>query len=136
MGSFTFAAALAAATLTFVCHSGTLRHAAPTFDDGPALLNNPVVNGQLDGEFLAALWERDFWGAPLTGSAWTHRSFRPLTTALWRGAFLASATTEGALRGLHRVNVALHSLCAALVVPVTGRLLGRGRELARQIPHW
>ena len=53
-----------------------------TYDDIFAILKNPVVSGDAG---LGKVMELDFWGYQLNGGdGWSHKSWRPMTTLLWR----------------------------------------------------
>ena len=76
-------------------------------DDAPALLRNPVVNGE------APLWQaftRAYWGEPLGGDAWSS-SYRPLTTLSYAIEHRLTASAW-----LHRgVNLVIYGATCALV---------------------
>jgi Domain of unknown function (DUF1736) len=81
-------------------------------DEFPAIVRNPLVTGELP---VKALLTHDFWGAHL----WeveraTHKSFRPLTTGLYRLlAWFGGTVYQGFYFRL--LGCIVHSLCSLLV---------------------
>jgi tetratricopeptide (TPR) repeat protein len=91
------------------------------FDDGPAVLRNPVVTGQLP---LWHAFTRDFWGLTAQGSVGTYRPFAVLALGLeWR-------LGGGASWVLHLGNVLWHGATIACFFLVFAPLVGRRRAAA------
>jgi protein O-mannosyl-transferase len=88
------------------------------FDDKGALLKNKDVAAENP---WSDLWKHDFWGTDILSDS-SHKSFRPLTVMTYRANFEAAGGKFRA-RGFHVVNVALHALVSALLVPVAEPVL-------------
>jgi len=85
------------------------------FDDVPALLENPVVNGERP---FAEVWTRDFWGKPPERSI---GSYRPVAL----GSLAVDARLFGLTPGpFHAINWVLHALVTGLVMLAGRRLVG------------
>ncbi len=85
------------------------------FDDVPALIENPVVNGERP---ISEAWTRDFWGKPPDRSIGSYRPVALMSLAL-------DARVFGLRPGpFHMVNWAWHALVTALLLWVGRRLAG------------
>ncbi|MGE0481954.1 MAG: hypothetical protein AB7Q17_15945, partial [Phycisphaerae bacterium] len=110
-----------AALVGACCYLNTLSHGF-TYDDGPIVQRNPVIRSLANAE---AIWLSDWWGAATRAELdlddpRRDRLYRPLTLFTFA---LQYALHGLAPAGFHAVNVALHALCAALVVAFVRRLL-------------
>lgn len=85
------------------------------FDDVPALLENPVVNGERP---LVEAWTRDFWGKPPERSIGSYRPVALLSLAIDARVFGRSPGP------FHAINWIWHALVTGLVLLVGRRLVG------------
>lgn len=97
-----------------------------TYDDFFAVLGNPVVTDPTIP--LSSILSRDFWGNSMEASSvWTHRSWRPLPTFLYRTvwSFFAYAQDDGERAGwvLHIINILAHAVNSSMVFVATKSLL-------------
>jgi len=82
-----------------------------TLDDTPAIKFNPDLREE---EPIRELFFHDYWGKPLNHSM-SHKSYRPLVVLTFRAQY---ALHEQNPVPYHVVNVLLHALVSALVVPL------------------
>ena len=66
--------------VSFVCYANGLKGDF-VHDDIPAVLRNSDVNGE--SSCVLSILRNDFWGTPLKSQR-SHKSYRPLTTLLFR----------------------------------------------------
>ena len=109
--------ALVPAVLSFCIYLPTLTYKY-TYDDSFSILANPVVSNP--NMPLSSIMYRDFWGNVMEdntdGEGWTHRSWRPIPTLIYRFVFQwadynsTGAAAAAAAPILHTVNVILHSV--------------------------
>lgn len=96
------------AVLSLLLYGNTLWHDW-TFDDYAAITRNPVVTGDVGwGQLLV----RDFWGTS-TRSTLSHKSYRPLTSALYRILWLIGPSSAPVF---HVVIVVLNAVVSAAAV--------------------
>lgn len=78
------------------------------YDDHHAIVHNPDVRGECT---LMDILYHDFWGT-LLDSDMSHKSWRPLTTLLFRGLYSISCMSATLF---HILPVVLNSVCCVLV---------------------
>lgn len=99
-------------------HLGALKNDF-VFDDVPAIVENPLVDGSSD----ASAFTSNFWGARRGFEHVT--TYRPLTTLSFR---LTHALFGPGPTAFHSTNLVLHALVSALVVGLLWTWFGRMRE--------
>ena len=94
-----------------------------TYDDYFAIVLNPMV--RRDETKLSEVFRRDFWGNLMDrDGTWTHKSWRPLPTLLYRFAWSWCDGDHAELQYcLHVMNVLVNALVSGLVVLATHKLL-------------
>ncbi|CAE7360695.1 TMTC3 [Symbiodinium sp. CCMP2592] len=96
------------------------------YDDTYAIVQNPDVYSSSP---MANLLKNDFWGFPLQSEK-SHKSFRPLTTLTFRVQMTQMANTadKQAANVMHRINVILHGINTALLIPLYRKFGFSGKE--------
>ena len=77
-----------------------------TFDDKVVIVDNPLMRSP-----LSALLSHDFWGVPLDGSRWTHKSWRPLTTLSFRLQYFVGGLEPFGVICISNFPMTLASIC-------------------------
>jgi hypothetical protein len=102
-----------------------LLHGDFVYDDGGTITNNDIVTGERN---LSDVWIYDFWGEYPLVHPKSHKSWRPLTTLSFHINFVYFGGRDPF--GYHIVNVLLHAVVSALVVPAVFLSLDRGAGAA------
>ena len=96
------------------------------YDDKAAILQNPVVLGQVP---LDRVWAVDFWGVNEVASPASHKSWRPLVTLTYCANYFLHGPDPF---GYHVVNCGLHAAVTVVVLPAMRAALGDCRPHASQ----
>ena len=96
------------------------------YDDTYAIVQNPDVYSSSP---MANLLKNDFWGFPLQSEK-SHKSFRPLTTLTFRIQMsqMGNTADKQAANMMHRINVILHGINTALLIPLYRKFGFSGKE--------
>ncbi|MFT7623797.1 MAG: hypothetical protein ACI9WU_002982, partial [Myxococcota bacterium] len=101
--------------LAVLIHLGTLSNGF-VFDDIPAIVDNPVVNGSAPA---SEAFSRNFWGGR---PGYEHvTTWRPLTSIVMRAVW---ATAPGSSTAFHAASMLLHGLTTALLFLLVAAWLG------------
>ena len=100
--------ALVCALLSLALYANTLHHEF-TYDDVAAVPNNPFVLGDRPWRQLLV---HDFWGTS-TASSLSHKSYRPVTSAVYR---LIWSLSGGSVAAFHAIQIVANAAAAALAV--------------------
>jgi len=87
-----------------------------TYDDRPAILENPFIIGASP---LSGLLQSDFWGVPLSHTG-SHKSYRPLTSLSFRCNWLLTGPHPFYF---HLTNILLHGLVTLLFTRLASSLV-------------